>query len=75
MVKDAYNCDSIFLWHYDDNEFVDIYDNMMNELCMIVWYEELGVKSCFMEKWYVVVSMYDDGVEGIWRRNSKWWYF
>jgi len=23
----------------------------MKELCMIIWYEELGVESCFMEKW------------------------
>jgi len=25
---------------------------MMNELCMTVWYEELGVRLCFMEKWW-----------------------
>jgi len=24
----------------------------MNELCIIVWYEELSVRSCFMEKWW-----------------------
>jgi len=24
---------------------------MMNKHCMIVWYEELGVRSCFVEKW------------------------
>jgi len=24
----------------------------MNELCMIIWYEELGVRLCFMEKWW-----------------------
>ena len=27
-----------------------LYENMMKELCIIVWYEELGEKSCFMEK-------------------------
>jgi len=27
-----------------------LYKDMMKELCIIVWYEELGVKSCFMEK-------------------------
>jgi len=24
----------------------------MNELCMIVWYEELDMRSCFMKKWW-----------------------
>jgi len=27
-----------------------LYENMMNELCMIVRYEKLCVKSCFIEK-------------------------
>jgi len=28
-----------------------LYKDMMKELSMIVWYDKLGVKSCFMVKW------------------------